>query len=63
LRYGARMRIAWIAIFLVVLLWSGINPKDTVTWALEVAPALLGAILGLFLLARLHDRQLRQSGP
>jgi len=36
------MRIAWITIFLAVLLWSGINPKDTVTWALEVAPAVIG---------------------
>ena len=37
------MRIAWIAIFSVVLVWSGINPKDTLTWALEVAPAVIGA--------------------
>lgn len=36
------MKIAWIAIFLAVLLWSGINPKDTVTWVLEVAPAVIG---------------------
>ena len=36
------MKIAWITIFLLVLLWSGINPKDTVTWALEVAPAVIG---------------------
>ena len=36
------MKIAWITIFLVVLLWSGVNPKDTVTWALEVAPAVIG---------------------
>lgn len=36
------MRIAWITIFLVVLLWSGINPKDTPTWVLEVAPAVIG---------------------
>jgi putative membrane protein len=36
------VKIAWITIFLAVLLWSGINPKDTVTWALEVAPAVIG---------------------
>ena len=36
------MRIAWISIFIIVLLWSGINPKDTITWALEVAPAVIG---------------------
>lgn len=33
----------WIGIFIAVLLWSGINPKDQVTWFLEVFPALLGA--------------------
>ncbi len=33
---------AWIAIFLVALLWSAIGPKDYVTWVLEVVPALLG---------------------
>ncbi len=37
------MRIVWIAVFLLVLVWSGINPKDGVTWALEVFPAVLGA--------------------
>lgn len=26
-----------------VLTWSGINPKDYATWALEVAPAVIGA--------------------
>lgn len=35
-------RYAWIAIFLLVLLWSGIGPKDYPTWFLEVFPALLG---------------------
>jgi len=39
------MRVAWIAIFLVVLVWSGIGPKDTVTWCLEVFPAVLGAVI------------------
>ncbi|GIU06758.1 membrane protein [Shewanella sp. MBTL60-112-B2] len=28
-------------IFFVVLIWSGINPKDQFTWFLEVAPALI----------------------
>ncbi len=32
----------WIGIFLAVLVWSGINPKDQLTWLLEVAPALIG---------------------
>ncbi len=39
------MRIAWIAIFSVVLVWSGIDPKDTLTWVLEVAPAVIGAAI------------------
>jgi putative membrane protein len=42
------MKIAWITVFLIVLIWSGINPKDYLTWALEVAPAVIGfAVLAL----------------
>lgn len=37
------MRILWIIIFMTVLLWSAIHPKDQFTWFLEVAPALIGA--------------------
>ena len=29
--------------YAVVLIWSGVNPKDQFTWLLEVAPALVGA--------------------
>jgi len=36
---------AWIAVFAIVLVWSGIEPKDTVTWMLEVAPAVVGAAI------------------
>ena len=39
------MRIAWIGIFLAVLIWSGIGPKDFVTWCLEVAPAVIGGVI------------------
>lgn len=39
------MRLAWIAIFLGVLVWSGIGPKDYPTWGLEVAPAVIGGIV------------------
>jgi len=39
------MRYIWIAVFLAVLVWSGIGPKDFVTWCLEVAPAILGGIV------------------
>ncbi len=37
------MRISWIAVFVVVLVWSGIEPKDFMTWCLEVFPAVIGA--------------------
>ena len=37
------LRMGWIATFLAVLIWSGINPADFVTWLLEVFPAVLGA--------------------
>jgi putative membrane protein len=39
------MRLAWIAVFLAVLIWSGIEPKDYMTWCLEVAPAVIGGIV------------------
>ena len=39
------MRLVWIAIFLGVLAWSGINPKDYMTWCLEVAPAVIGGVI------------------
>lgn len=35
--------VVWGAIFIAVLIWSGIAPKDYLTWMLEVAPAVLGA--------------------
>ena len=39
------MRWIWIGIFVAVLVWSGIGPKDYVTWGLEVAPAVLGGLV------------------
>ncbi len=39
------MRQAWIAVFLVVLIWSGIEPRDYMTWCLEVAPAVIGGLV------------------
>ncbi|MGR9115926.1 MAG: DUF2238 domain-containing protein [Gammaproteobacteria bacterium] len=36
------MNGTWLGIFFSVLLWSGINPKDPLTWWLEVAPAMIG---------------------
>ncbi len=37
--------MAWLVVFLSVLVWSGIDPKDRITWVLEVLPAVIG--LGL----------------
>lgn len=34
----------WIIIFMAVLIWSGIGPKDRVTWMLEVVPAIIGFV-------------------
>lgn len=39
------MRISWIALFIAVFIWSGINPKDYVIWFLEVSPAIIGFIV------------------
>ena len=36
------MKIMWISVYFVVLIWSGIHPKDYFTWILEVAPAVIG---------------------
>ena len=41
----SRPVIVWLAIFLGVLAWSGVNPKDSLTWLLEVAPALGGIVV------------------
>lgn len=35
----------WLVIFFTGLFWSGIYPKDTLTWLLEVFPALIGLII------------------
>lgn len=37
-----QMRTLWLVVFFATLLWSGISPKDTMTWLLEVLPALIG---------------------
>lgn len=39
------IKYLWIIIFLAVIIWSGINPKDQLTWFLEVLPAVIGAFL------------------
>jgi len=40
-----KMKAAWIATFLIVLVWSGVYPKDYLTWALEVSPAVMGFVV------------------
>ena len=35
----------WLTAFVVVLTWSGINPKDFYTWVLEVVPAVIALAL------------------
>jgi putative membrane protein len=35
----------WLAIFFGVLIWSGIGPKDRLTWVLEVGPAVIGLVI------------------
>ena len=39
------MKTLWLFIYAVVLIWSGINPKDYFTWFLEVLPALIGFVI------------------
>ncbi|MGW8160799.1 MAG: DUF2238 domain-containing protein [Desulfobulbales bacterium] len=39
------MKIIWLTIYFLVLIWSVINPKDYFTWLLEVFPALVGFII------------------
>ena len=39
---SGKNRLAWIALFTIVLVWSVIDPKDYSIWILEVFPALLG---------------------
>jgi len=36
------MRNLWLIIFFAILVWSGIEPKDSTTWVLEVLPAVVG---------------------
>jgi putative membrane protein len=39
------MQWLWIGVYSLVLIWSGIYPRDQFTWFLEVAPALVGALV------------------
>ncbi|ASP47519.1 DUF2238 domain-containing protein [Cognaticolwellia beringensis] len=39
------LKAFWLTLFFVVLIWSGIGPKDQFTWFLEVLPAIIGLVL------------------
>jgi len=41
------MNKTWLGIFFSVLIWSGIHPKDYLTWVLETAPAIIAVIVML----------------
>ncbi len=43
-----RTAFACLAVTLIVLIWSGIAPKDRITWLMEVAPVLIALPLMLF---------------
>jgi putative membrane protein len=42
---GARLHLALAAAALAVLVWSGLNPRDRLTWLLEVSPAILAGVM------------------
>jgi len=42
------MKTLWLGIFFLTLVWSAIEPKDYPTWALEVAPAIIGLAIMAF---------------
>jgi len=43
--YTRPLPILWTVSFFAVLIWSAIAPKDYPTWALEVAPAIIGFLI------------------
>jgi len=41
----SRKSYLWLGIFFGVLVWSGIEPKDRLTWVLEAGPAIVGLLV------------------
>ena len=39
------MKVVWVAVFVIVLIWSAIGPADYPTWALEVSPAVIAFVV------------------
>lgn len=42
---GRAGNVVWLAVYLGVLVWSGVRPKDYLTWVLEVSPAVIGLVV------------------
>lgn len=42
---GVPIKYLWIAVFTAVFVWSGIEPKDRLTWVLEVLPAVIALVI------------------
>jgi len=42
------IHISFIAVFIIILIWSAINPHDYTTWILEIFPALIGLSILIF---------------
>ncbi len=45
---GAPIKYLWITVFTAVFVWSGIEPKDRLTWVLEVLPAVIAVVIMAF---------------
>jgi len=43
--YIALAPVSWFVLFLIVFIWSAIEPKDYPTWGLETSPAVIGLII------------------
>ena len=39
------MAALWVMVYFAILIWSGIHPKDALTWLLEVLPAMIAFVL------------------
>lgn len=37
--------LLWLLVFVIVFIWSAVEPKDRFTWVLEVAPALIALLV------------------
>ena len=43
-----KLHYSLLFLLLALLIWSGINPKETFTWLLEVSPAVIGILVLIF---------------